>query len=396
MPALRGQARQELPALQQLRRNLHREPELGLNLPSTQRKVLDALEGLPLEVSTGTALTSVTAVLRGAHPGPVVLLRGDMDALPISEDTGLSYAAENGCMHACGHDLHTAGLVGAAKLLSQYRQEIHGSVIFMFQPGEEGHGGAGLMIKEGVLEAAGEAPSAAFSLHVMPGPRGVFDYRPGPLLAGASELFITVQGRGGHGSQPQNAVDPVPALISIASTIQSLVTSKHPTFDPVVLTITELEGGQAINVIPDSARLAATVRTMAPESVDSLRAMITDLARGIASGFGCTADVDLRVNFPATVNDDEATRWAAEVLTREFGDERVQLRPEPIMASEDFSMVLERIPGAMLFLAASPPGLDPEETAWNHSPEVQFDDEVLADQAVALAALALQKLTDPT
>jgi amidohydrolase len=194
----------------ELRHAIHREPEIGLDLPKTQAKVLAALDGLPLEISTGRALSSVTAVLRGrgARRGPVVLLRGDMDALPVTEETGLPYAsAVPGAMHACGHDLHTAMLAGAARLLSARQADLPGTVIFMFQPGEEGHAGARHMIDEGVLDAAGRRPAAAYALHVTSNklPCGMFSTRPGPMLAAADQITVTVHGRGGHASQPHRA-----------------------------------------------------------------------------------------------------------------------------------------------------------------------------------------------
>ena len=200
--------------LTKLRHAIHAEPEVGLHLPMTQRKILDALEGLPLEITLGTALSSVTAVLRGGGgAGPAVLLRADMDALPVAERTGLDYASTiDGTMHACGHDLHSAMLVGAARLLSACQADLPGSVVFMFQPGEEGHGGAAYMIEEGVLDAAGERADAAYALHVASAelPFGVFSSREGPMMAAAEALDITVTGRGGHGSQPHHAADPIP------------------------------------------------------------------------------------------------------------------------------------------------------------------------------------------
>src|SRR6266581_7348301 len=197
-----------------LRRAIHREPEIGLHLPRTQEKVLAALDGLPLEITTGRSLSSVTAVLRGARTDRSVLLRGDMDALPVAEGTGLPYASQvGGAMHACGHDLHTAMLAGAAKLLCARQAELPGTVIFMFQPGEEGYAGARYMIDEGVLDAAGERPVAAYALHVSGNklPCGMFSTRPGPMLAAADQITVTVHGRGGHASQPHRAADPIPA-----------------------------------------------------------------------------------------------------------------------------------------------------------------------------------------
>ncbi|GAA4477755.1 M20 family metallopeptidase [Enteractinococcus fodinae] len=351
------------------------------------------MEGLPLEISLGKGLSSIVAVLRGDYGGPTVLLRGDMDALPVQENTGLAYAATNGNMHACGHDLHTAGLVGAAKLLSGLKSELHGSVIFMFQPGEEGYGGAKKMIEEGVLEATGERPIAAYGLHVAPGPRGTFMYRSGPALAGASELNIKVHGKGGHGSRPESAIDPVPALVKIAGSLQEMLASKFPTFDPVVLTVTQLKAGEAINVIPATAELGATVRTLSFEANERLRIHTKALAEGIAASFGCTAEIEWHVSYPVTVNHPDETAEAATSLKKHFGHERVVESAEPAMGSEDFSEVLQRVPGTFFFLGTSPPEVDFEKAAWNHSPEVLFDDAVLGDQAAALALLAMRKLT---
>ena len=387
------EARVLLPELVALRRALHAEPELDLDLPKTQARVLEALEGLGLEITLGRKSTSIVAVLRGAKPGPSVLLRGDMDALPVRELTGLEYASTNGSMHACGHDLHVAGLVGAAKLLAARREELAGDVIFMFQPGEEASGGAGLMIEEGLLEAAGERPVAAYGIHVAPGPLGTFSTRAGTLMAGANELRITVHGSGGHGSQPHTAKDPVPALAAIVTALQNMATRSFSVFDPIVLTVTQLEAGDAINVIPDRARLGATVRTLSRESVDKLITRTRELADGIAASHGCTAEVDFEVNYPVTVNDGDRTREAMSELRAVFGEERVVEAENPLMGSEDFSLVLEEIPGTFLFLACTPPDVDPATAAWNHSPRVLFDDSVLGDQSAALAQLAYNRLT---
>ena len=230
----------------ELRHAIHSEPEIGLDLPKTQRKVLDALDGLPLKVGTGTGLSSVTAVLRGDKPGPVVLLRGDMDALPVAEGTGLSYASKiPGAMHACGHDLHTAMLAGAARLLSARKADLPGTVLFMFQPGEEGYAGAKHMIGEGVLDAAGQRPVAAFGLHVTSNrlPLGTFSTRGGAMLAAADKIFITVHGRGGHASAPHKTADPIPVACEIVLALQTLVTRKFDVFDPVVITVGSFQAG---------------------------------------------------------------------------------------------------------------------------------------------------------
>lgn len=381
-----------LPDLVALRRALHADPELGLDLPRTQQKVLDALAGLPLEISTGTRTTSVVAVLRGGLPGPAVLLRGDMDALPIEETTGLDFASVNGTMHACGHDLHTAGLVGAAKLLAARRDELHGSVIFMFQPGEEGHGGAKIMIEEGLLDAAGERPVAAYAIHVAPGPRGIFATRGGAVAAGSNQLFVTVRGRGGHGSQPHQTLDPVPAAAEIVLALQSFVTRRFDAFDPVVLSVTRLSTGDgAVNVIPEQVELAATVRNMSPASLATLQEGLPRVIEGVAAAHGLTAEVRFDTMYPVTVNDPEETSETVDVLRGAFGEQRVVMMPTPMMGSEDFAFVLNEVPGTFIALMTSPPDADPSTIEWNHSPRVVFDDAVLGDQAAALASVAFAR-----
>lgn len=386
-------AAQEIqPELVELRRRLHAHPELGNDLPWTQQQVLQALEGLGLEITVGTSVTSVVAVLRGGQPGPTVLLRGDMDGLPVAEQTGLEYAFENGNMHACGHDLHTAGLVGAAKLLSARRDELQGNVIFMFQPGEEGPGGAKPMLDEGLLEAAGEKPVAAYAIHVAPGVPGVFNYWTTTAMAGANKLSVTFHGKGGHGSQPHTAQDPVPALLEFGTALQVMVTRRFNVFDPVVLSISQLSAGNAVNVIPDSARLGASVRTLSRETTEAFPVAVKQLADGIAAAHGVRAHVDWEVLYPVTINDQDEAAFTAETLSATFGESRVVEYANPLMGSEDFSFVLENVPGCFVFLQCSPPDVDPETADWNHSPNVLFDDAVLGDQAAALAQLAFDRL----
>ncbi|MBM7829475.1 hippurate hydrolase [Agromyces cerinus] len=377
-----------LPDLVALRRRLHAEPELGLELPATQQKVLDALDGLGLEITLGERLTSIAAVLRGGRPGPTVLLRGDMDALPVAEKTDLDYAATNGNMHACGHDLHTAGLVGAARLLAARREELAGNVLFMFQPGEEGFGGAKIMLDEGLLEASGEKPIAAFAIHVAPGPRGGFITRPGTVAAGSNQLSITVHGRGGHGSQPHQTIDPVPVAAELVLALQTFVTRRFDAFDPIILSVTKLEGGEALNVIPESASLAATVRTLSAASLERLQRELPTLVNGIAGAHGCTAELEFVVQYPVTVNDAASTERTLAELRAQFGEQRVMEMPTPMMGSEDFSFVLDEVPGTFVALTTSPVGTDLSTVEWNHSPRVVFDDGVLGDQAAALAQLA--------
>ncbi|WP_058955232.1 M20 metallopeptidase family protein [Kocuria rhizophila] len=380
------------PELVALRRALHAHPEVGNDLPWTQQWIVDALDGLDLEITLGRSVSSVVAVLRGAKPGPTVLLRGDMDGLPVVEQTGLDYASTNGAMHACGHDLHMAGLVGAARLLSARREELAGNVVFMFQPGEEGPGGAKPMIEEGLLEITGEKPVAAYGIHVFPGQRGLFSYRPGTAMAGANYMRVTFHGEGGHGSQPHTAKDPVPALLEFGTALQTMVTRRFSVFDPVVASITQLSAGEALNVIPDRASLGASVRTLSAASDEAFPAAVRELAHGIAAAHGVRAEVDWTVLYPLTRNDDAETAFVAGTLAELVGEHHVRLDANPLMGSEDFSFVLDQVPGCFFFLECSPPDLAQENPGWNHSPTVLFDDAVLGTQAAALAELAWRRL----
>jgi amidohydrolase len=378
-----------------LRRAIHAEPEIGRDLPRTQDKVLAALDGLPLEISRGQALSSVTAVLRGGRPGGTVLLRGDMDALPVAERTGLSYASGiDGVMHACGHDLHTAMLAGAARLLSARRAELAGNVIFMFQPAEEIAGGAELMIAEGVLDAAGERPVAAFALHVSSSvlPLGVFASRDGAILAAADTLEVTVHGTGGHGSQPHLAADPIPAACEIVIALQALVTRRFDVFDPVVITVGSFHAGTASNVIPDDARLAASIRSFSPGARATVMDAAPRVVRDVASAHGLSATAEFVDGYPVTVNDAAEVTFAEGVVADLFGGQRYVRMPDPHTGSEDFSFVLDQVPGAFLMLGACPPDADPASAPNNHSAEAVFDDAVLADGTALLTELALKRL----
>ena len=393
--AIRDDAAAIAADIAELRHAIHREPEIGLDLPKTQRKVLAALDGLPLEISTGRGLTSVTAVLRGALPGPAVLLRADMDALPVTEATGVPYASQiDGAMHACGHDLHTAMLAGAARLLSARQAEIAGSVIFMFQPGEEGEHGARYMIEEGLLEAAGARPAHAYGLHVISHelPAGVFTTRPGPLLAATDSLDVTVLGRGGHASVPYLNADPVPAICEMVTALQTMVTRRFNVFDPVVITVGSLHTGTARNVIPDTATFNATVRSFSEEARRRLELESVRLVRDIANAHGLAADAQYTRGYPVTVNDSAEAAFAAEAVSELFGAARMRTRAHPLTGGEDFSYVLEQVPGAFIILGACPPDADPATAPSNHSAVAVFDDCVLADGAALYAGLALRRL----
>ncbi|MGM0930416.1 MAG: M20 metallopeptidase family protein [Actinomycetota bacterium] len=383
------------------RREMHADPEIGLHLPRTQARVLEALQGLDLEITLGTATTSVVAVLRGGGTAlpigtrPTVLLRGDMDALPVTEKTGVPFASRNGAMHACGHDLHTSGLIGAARLLTAVRDELPGDVLFMFQPGEEGHNGARVMLDEGVLTAAGTRPLAAYGVHMASdAPAGVFTTRPGSYMAAFGELNVKVLGRGGHGSRPFQTLDPVQVAAEMVGSLQTFITRRFNVFDPVILTVGEFHGGTAANVIPDSAEFKAGVRSFSPTVEARLIKELPELIRGLATAHQLTAEVSFTPKLPATINNDtEAGFWGQTAITL-FGEERFELLPFPKAGSEDFSRVLMEIPGAFGHLGAGSPEIDPAEWAPIHSPRAVFDDSVLEDQARFLAGLALGKLQE--
>ena len=381
--------------LVRLRHALHREPEIGLDLPRTQEKVLGALAGLPLEVSAGKRLSSVTAVLRGALPGPTVLLRGDMDALPVTERTGAPMVSEVlGRMHACGHDLHTTMLTGAAHLLASRRDRLAGDVVFMFQPGEEGAGGAKIMIDEGVLDASGRRPVAAYALHVISSvlPQGVFVSRSGPIMAAADRLIVTVRGTGGHGSAPHRANDPIPAACEMVTALQTMVTRGFDVFDPVVVTVGSFHAGTADNVIPDEARFDATVRSFSTEAHSRVQERILRLVKGIAAAHGLEVDADYDVSYPVTVNSATEADFVGATVREVFDEHRFIKAPQPFTGSEDFSFVCDEVPSAFVALGACPTGADPARAAYNHAAEAAFDDSVLADGAALYAELATRRL----
>ena len=384
---LLGAATALLPGVVDLRRELHLYPELGLDLPRTQAAVLDALDGLGLDITVGERLSSVVADLDGGRPGPTIVLRGDMDALPMTEETGLDFASRTGdTMHSCGHDAHTAMLVGAARLLSARRAELPGRVRFMFQPGEEGDGGAALMISDGVLDGV----DAAFALHVAPNlPTGLVAWRPGATLAAADEFEITVIGRGGHASSPHWSTDPVPVACEVVLALQSMITRTVDVFDPAVLTVSQLNSGTANNVIADSVRMSGTLRSVSERTRRAVMARISTVADGVASAHGCTASVEIAEGYPVTVNDAAFAGFAAEVAAATFGERRVVQMPDPVMGSEDFSYVLAQVPGAMIFLGVCPPDRpDPFSAPACHSNRMMLHEDVMADGIALHAAVA--------
>ncbi|MDO5093192.1 MAG: M20 family metallopeptidase [Propionibacteriaceae bacterium] len=381
-----------------LRRDLHQIPEVGLDLPQTQQRVQAALSGLPLEITLGKKLSSIVGVLRGTAPGhgerPVVLLRGDMDALPVIEKSGEPFAATNGNMHACGHDLHMALLVGAAKALCAARDRLAGDVIFQFQPGEEGVDGCRYMLEEGLLDVAGRRPDAAWAIHVWAAldPRGTFSTKPGAVMASSDVIQVRVVGRGGHGSAPHQAADPVPALAEMITATHAMVTRKFNIFDPVVVSVGRVQAGTIANVIPEDGFFDATFRTFSDEARTRLLALWPELLEGIARAHGVAVEYEVVEQYPVTVNDAVAADQVAEVVGELFGSDRHTRWTAPLAAAEDFSRILQAAPGCFIGLSACMPELDPATAPMNHSAYCRFDDSVLADGAALLAELAQRRL----
>ncbi|MGO4246520.1 M20 family metallopeptidase [Paenarthrobacter sp. RAF54_2] len=383
-----------------LRHDLHREPEIGLQLPRTQEKVLKALDGLPYEITLGKDTTSVTAVLRGgaayaSAEKPVVLLRADMDGLPVQETTGVDYTSRvDGAMHACGHDLHTSMLAGAATLLAERRDKLAGDVVLMFQPGEEGFDGASYMINEGVLDAAGRRADTAYGMHVFSSlePHGQFVTKSGVMLSSSDGLVVTVLGAGGHGSAPHSAKDPVTAAAEMVTALQIMVTRQFNMFDPVVLTVGVLHAGTKRNVIPETARIEATIRTFSEESRQKMMEVVPKLLQGIAAAHGLEVDVDYQQEYPLTINDEDETNTAEKVIAGMFGESRLTRMATPLSGSEDFSRVLAEVPGTFVGLSAVAPGTDHATSPFNHSPYATFDDGVLTDGAALYAELAVSRI----
>jgi amidohydrolase len=378
-----------------LRRRLHRHPEVGLQLPTTQAIVLEAFADLPIEVTTGTSTTSVVGVLHGARPGPTYLLRGDMDGLPVHEDTGLPFASEEpGAMHACGHDTHMAMLLGAARLLAERRDLLAGQVVFMVQPGEEGFHGARYMLEEGLLDVVPGAPvGGAFAMHISSTlESGSVNVRSGPMMAAADQWRMVVHGRGGHASEPHAAADPIPVAAEIILALQSMVTRTVDVFDPAVVTVAHLEAGSTNNVIPDSAFLEGTIRTLSAERRAEVVAAVGRVATHIGAAHGLTVDFEHEEGYPVTVNDPGAAARVLEAATELLGARASRVSPAPLMGAEDFSYVLQRVPGAMAWLGACPPGIDPATAPANHSNLVVFDEEPLPAGVALYAWMALQAL----
>jgi amidohydrolase len=382
-------AKELLPGTIALRRHIHEHPELGLDLPQTTQAVLDCLKGLDIEIDRGPSTSGLVVKLNGAREGATILLRGDMDALPMREETGLPYASkEPGRMHACGHDAHTAMLVGAAKLLHRHRERLAGTVKFMFQPGEEGHFGARKMIDDGLIEKA-PRPDAAFALHVNPNlPSGVITSKPGAIMASTDEVKIVVWGKGGHAAMPFLALDPIPVACEIVTALQALVTRRINPFDPVILTIGKIESGTAKNVIPETASLLGTLRSLSERSRHVAKEGIVRVATKVAEAHGARAEVNLTPGYNVTVNDPRMVSLAARAAQSEFGERGYAAMSAPMMGGEDWCYVLERIPGCMAFLGAAPRPASHRDAAPIHSNHMLIDEDAMAAGIAMHAAVA--------
>lgn len=390
------------------RRDLHEHPELPNREVRTAKIVADHLLSLGLEVQTGVAHTGVVGLLRGKQPGPVVALRADMDALPVTEEVDLPFASkvratyngrEVGVMHACGHDMHTAILMAVAEVLAGIRGELSGSVKFLFQPAEEGapvgeEGGAHLMVREGVLEDP--RPDAIFGLHVTPSTVGEISYRPGAAMASSDSLKIVVRGRQSHGALPWLGVDPIMIAAQIILGLQTITSRQTDVISsPAVITIGSLHGGVRGNIIPDSVEMEGTIRTFDAEIQASIQDRIRRTADMIAQSAGASAEVTIRPGTPVVHNDPLLTEQMLPTLKRVAAPSIVQMAP-PTTTSEDFSFYQSKIPGIYFLLGITPKGTDPAKIEPNHSPRFFADEGAMIVGIRALANLAVDFLRQPS
>ncbi len=371
----------------ELRRSIHAEPEIGLDLPITQAKVVESLTGLGLDISLGESLTSVVADLDSGKPGPMVLLRGDMDALPLTEDLVSDFQSQHeGVMHACGHDAHVAMLASAARLLSENKSEFTGKVRFMFQPGEEGYAGARHMIEEGVLDGV----DRAFAIHVVTTlPNGLVVTKGGPVLASEDSFEITVHGSGGHASAPHECIDPIPAAAAIVGGLHSIISRDIDPAQSAVLTVGHIEAGTTTNIIPASAFLEGTIRTFDEDVRSQIREAVRRVSSGTAESFGCTCSCNLIPGYPVTVNDHDQALLVGRVATALFGDDGFLVSEAPVFAAEDFSYVLKEVPGAMANLGVCPDDSTPATAEPVHSNLMRVNESALHRGVCLYAGMVL-------
>lgn len=344
------------PRVTEIRRSIHSQPELGLENPLTQELIAKELSDIGYEPVLGSSITSVVAELDTGREGPTLLLRADTDALPMTEESGEPFASEiEGRAHSCGHDAHVAMLLGAARVLWDRKDELVGRVRFAFQPGEEGFGGAAVMIEDGLMEGV----DAAFAIHVSPNiPLGFVASRPGPLMASTDDFKVTISGKGTHASTPHFGNDPVPVAAETVGALQSFVTRRVDAFNPAVITVGRIEAGTTSNVIPQDAEMEGTIRTVS----DDVRAAVTSgferVVSGVSQAHDCSAHIEMRTGYPVTVNNAEFVKFASGVVTEVMGEGHYFELPTPIMGAEDFSYMLQKVPGAMVFLGVCPDDIE--------------------------------------
>lgn len=392
------------------RRDIHQHPELGEQETRTARLVAEHIKKLGLEVQTEVGRTGVVGILKGAKPGRTVALRADMDALPVKEPAGLPFASqatgiyhgtEVDVMHACGHDAHTAMLMATAEVLTGMRDQLEGTVMFIFQPAEEGSSlvqpgpnaswGAKLMLEDGLFKT--HKPDAVFAMHVMPGPSGELSWRSGATTAASDMLNITVTGHQGHGGMPWNTIDPVVASAQVINGVQTVVSRKaNLTRSPAVVTIGSIHGGSGPNIVPESVAMSGTIRTYDQGVRDKLRDDLTLSAEKIAESAGATAKVSIEPMYSTTINDAELTERMAPVLER-AADGKVATAELP-GAAEDFSFFAQEAPGLYFFLGVTPDGQDPATAAPNHNPEFFVDESALVVGSRAMTMLAVDFLNN--
>ncbi len=372
------------------RRDIHAHPELGNQEQHTPALIVGALKELQLELTEGVGGTGVVATLRGAHSGPTIALRADMDALPLNEEADRPYrSCVPGVMHACGHDGHVAMALGAARVLHGLRARLHGNVKFLFQPAEETYGGASEMIADGCLSNAPKV-DAVFGLHLEPlGAVGELRLRDGPIMASSDAIRIVVNGKGGHASEPHDCIDPVPIAAHIITNLQTMVARQFDVKNPVVITITYLQAGSAFNVIPGTAVLAGTVRTVDPSVRATMPQRLSTLIDHTAAAFGATAELAYVHGSGVVVNHGDFTDFVRHVIRASRGDGAVLDMPHPIMGAEDFGLYMQHVPGTFAFLGARP---SHQEAHPCHHPQFDFDERALPIGVEILSTVALEYL----
>ena len=378
------------------RRDIHTHPELGLHNPRTRDLIVAELESLGLSVRTGERASWVSADLVGDADGPTILLRADTDALPMTENTGEPFrSAVDGRAHTCGHDGHVAMLLGAAHLLAARRSDLAGTVRLVFQPGEEGHAGARVMLDEGVLTDGLTNPvTGSFAMHVTPNiPTGYLGMRSGPLMASADEFTVTVRGKGTHASTPHFGVDPMPAAAELVGALNTMVTRRIEAFDPAILTVAHLTGGTTHNVIPERVLMEGTVRCVSGRTRDRVEELFAEVVHGVTAAHGCTAEIDYHRGYPVTVNDAAMTDLVGEVCGAVIGPSTMLPLPSPVMGAEDYSYVLQQVPGAMAFLGVCPADIENFlEAPSCHSDVMRMNEDALPLGAAMHTGVAIEWL----